>query len=272
MANWFDPVRGAYAGTQRRGGRRNYPGGTRRSRPYNPNISTRYYRSRRFRRFKKKKAGRPSSYFRSKTLTQRRQALGLPPLQKKYNTQCLASSAQQWQAYGAAQFSYVKTFSIIPKGSAITSRDSEVITLLPFTVKWPIFQAADNEFKYRFLVVKIFDLKDIATTPPEPQNYLQTYSTLAGALISQYKIGEDRPEKFQVLFDKTYVINTYQNRNTERVVTFKVRQKNIVKYDPDDTTGDTAEGHIVVLCLTDATAASASFTSGRVFTLYYLDM
>lgn len=215
-----------------------------------------------------------TSYYKKKdkTLTKRREALGLPPLELKRVVQTNGFSSGQYATFVAATtWSASHDFTDIAIGESTSTRTSQNVTVLPFTYTLNCYQALSNTCNYRFLLIKVFDQIDVSDVVPNV--ILADTTSVSQALISQYKDADDRTFRFKILKDRFYTWSTYDGHTTSyRRFFMKFKTKNRVRYDPDDATGDTASGHLLFVMLTDATPASASFTRGGSYTMNFLDM
>lgn len=199
-----------------------------------------------------------------KNLNKRRGNLGIAPLDFKFNN---IFHSSQWSIPSATQWSFEEDLCQVAIGATNETRESNRLKFLPTTANLFITQPQSTEFKYRVLLVKIFNKR---SSFPDPN---QIFTNSSYWWYANYKKYDDRvggSDKFKVLYDKFLNFSTYNGNSSTRRIKVPIPGC-MVKYDDDDTTGGEKENAVFLMIYTDATASSATHKISCDFNYYFLD-
>lgn len=215
----------------------------------------------------------------SKSVQRRRIAIGLPPLNLKYETRSDETPAtHQWTAYAVDTWSTngVIRNTHIAEGTSDTTRTSQKVRILATPVTFMLYQQPGAELTYRVMMVKFFDL--VNSDNFEPRDILRSTATITDALWSGYKQFDARTfanaasnQRYKVLYDKRFTWDSTNPNKSIRVFRLTIPAQNLY-YDEDIDTGANSKNSVGIFWLTDATEESALYTWGCNLKAPYLDM
>jgi hypothetical protein len=136
-----------------------------------------------------------------------------------------------------------------------------------------IAHSASNpiEATYRILMVKFLEMAELTAsygvlsvegTAMPREVILARAGNSYEWRLSPYTLGKDRGDdfpKYKVLYDQTFTFSNVGDRTSSKIVKMVIPGGR-VRYKEGSSSGSTARGHIAVLILTTATAASAYYT------------
>lgn len=137
-------------------------------------------------------------------------------------------------------------------------KNASNVRIKAHTAQLRLTAPVDTIFTYRIMLLKFTDRVDWDIELPVPLNIFQTAPTTTSFWYTEPSLLKDQVKAFQILSDKTVILDTHSGRAPLiSLVKLRVPTTRVI-YDTDDTDGRTARNSIVLLILTDATAASAN--------------
>lgn len=211
------------------------------------------------RKKKKVKTSTKRYYTVNQRMTKERARLGLPPLKLKYHE--TLGTHTQYSAWANNQWNMINDLDAIAVGATDSTRESNVIKIVPCTFSIEMYQVAAQETTTRVTMIQVLD--NTATASVIPSAIFKDTTSLGNAILSPYHRAEDRTFRFRVVYDKHFVRNTTAPRPTYKTLRIK-RKAYTVKYDSAVAAGTTAENKMFLCVQTTATATSANYT-GRIY-------
>lgn len=206
-------------------------------------------------------------YTRNKKLSRARARLALPPLKLKYHDNLLA--ATQYVTYANDEWSYIDALDDVAVGATETTRESNVVKFLPFTIKVKFYQAASKEHSYRVLLLRTKDI-NLDYSDIEPQNVLNDSATSHEALLSSYMKSVDRTYRFRIVKDFLFEWNSYVPNADTKWKKIKI-PTHTVHYDPDTAAGTLGIGKFFLLIVSDNTGADPDYTVRMQWSAKFID-
>lgn len=166
--------------------------------------------------------------------------------------------------------SYANTYFLMttPSASAflqistlpLTNRyNAPFVTFLSTPMTMRFTQPVTTVVTYRALLFKLKS-RYVFSGVHDPLTYLTPQATITNFWTCTPYEPRDQAVPYKLVWDKKFVLDTTYGHDT--LVTEKVVMlpKFNVRYDPDDANGYTAMGHHLLLILTNAPAADATYT------------